>query len=308
MGDGHQLPDHDSGCGGEKQLAALPESFHMKQFLHRGLHAIGIGLCAVAAFLTGAAVAADDEQVVLQSDQALGRAIGSGERGGADRLLDADFTWVASEGKLQTRAQVLENLPGVANAEIEAQARVYGRSAIVRANRGRVQVLRIWVKRPSGWRAFLYQEVTLAVKPEPAASGTESGGCENPCKTIPFQPETEAEKEAIRSWQGVMAAMAENDAEAYAPLIADEFTATDTPHDRAFTKVDRIAQINKQKQNGTRSVPPALISARMFDFGETVMMIAKEQRPNAKAYYNTRMWVQRDGRWQMLFSFNTRIQ
>jgi hypothetical protein len=280
----------------------------MKHFSHRGLRAIGISLCAVAAFLTGGAVAADDEQVVLQSDQALVRAIGSGDRGGADRLLDADFTWITSEGKLQTRAQVLENLPGVANAEIEAQARVYGRSAIVRANRGRVQVLRIWVKRPSGWRAFLYQEVTLAVKSESAASGAESGDCENPCKTIPFQPETEAEKEAIRSWQGVMAAMADNDAEAYAPLIADEFTATDTHHDRALAKIDRIAQINKLKQNGTRSVPPALISARMFDFGETVMMIAKEQRPNAKAYYNTRMWVQRDGRWQMLFSFNTRIQ
>jgi len=308
VGDVHQLPDHDPGRGGEKQLAALLESFNMKHFSHRGLRTIGISLCPVAAFLTGAAVAADDEQVVLQSDQALVRAIGSVERGGADRLLDADFTWITLEGKLQTRAQVLENLPGVANAEIETQARVYGRSAIVRANRGRVQVLRIWVKRPSGWRAFLYQEVTLAVKSEPPASGAESGDCENPCKTIPFQPETEAEKEAIRSWQGVMAAMADNDAEAYAPLIAEEFTATDTHHDRAFTKIDRIAQINKQKRSGTRSVPPALISARMFDFGETVMMIAKEQRPNAKAYYNTRMWVQRDGRWQMLFSFNTRIQ
>jgi len=147
----------------------------MKYFSHRGLCAIGISLCAVAAFLTGGAVAADDEQVVLQSDQALVRAIGSGGRGGADRLLDADFTWITSEGKLQTRAQVLENLPGVANAEIEAQARVYGRSAIVRANRGRVQVLRIWVKRPSGWRAFLYQEVTLAVKSESAASERSPG-------------------------------------------------------------------------------------------------------------------------------------
>ncbi len=146
------------------------------------------------------------------------------------------------------------------------------------------------------------------MKSEPPASGARSGDCENPCKTIPFLPKTEAEKDAVRSWQGVMAAMADNDADAYAQLIADEFTATDTHHDRAFTKVGRIAQINKQKQNGARSVPPALISARMFDFGETVMMIAKEQRPNAKTYYNTRMWVQRDGRWQMLFSFNTRVQ
>lgn len=291
-------------------MAVSLETFDMKRTLHRVSSSITIGLLAAAIFAvaTSGILAADDEQAVLQSDQALVRAIGSGDRGGADRLLDADFTWITSEGKLQTRAQVLENLPGVANAEIEAQARVYGRSGIVRANRGRVRVLRIWVKRPKGWRALLYQEVTLAVKSESPASGAESGECENPCKTIPFQPETEAEKDAVRSWQGVMAAMADNDAEAYARLIADEFTATDTHHDRAFTKIDRIAQINKQKQSGMKSVPPALISAQMFDFGDTVMMIAKEQRPNAKAYYNTRMWVQRDGRWQMLFSFNTRIQ
>jgi hypothetical protein len=105
-----------------------------------------------------------------------------------------------------------------------------------------------------------------------------------------------------------MRAMANNDVEAYAPLIADEFTATDTHHDRSYTKPDRLAQIKKQKQAGTQSAPPALISASMFDFGETVMMIAREQRANAKAYFNTRMWVQRDGRWQMLFSFNTRIE
>jgi hypothetical protein len=105
-----------------------------------------------------------------------------------------------------------------------------------------------------------------------------------------------------------MRAMANNEGDAYAPLIADEFTATDTQHDRPYTKPDRIAQINKQKLSGARSTPPALLSARMFDFGETVMMIAREQRPSAKAYFNTRMWVKRDGRWQMLFSFNTRIE
>jgi hypothetical protein len=282
----------------------------MKEIFHQCLLAVGICLssAALVAGATGAASPADDTQAVLQSDQTLVRAIGNGERGVADRWLDMDFAWITSEGKLQTRAQVLENSPGVANAEMEAQARVYGRTAIVRANRGRVQVLRVWVKRPAGWRALLYQEVTLAVKSEPAGSAAESGECENPCKTIPFDPETEGEKEAVRSWQGVMAAMAGNDAEAYAPLIAEEFTATDTHHDRAFSKIDRIAQITKQKENGARSVPPALVSARMFDFGETVMMIAKEQRPNAKAYYNTRMWVRREGRWQMLFSFNTRIQ
>ena len=105
-------------------MAISLETFHMNDLAHRGLRAIGLGLCAVA-MLTGAAgtsIAADDSQAVLRSDQALVRAMGSGDRGGADRFLDADFTWISSEGKLQTRAQVLENLPGTANADMEADA------------------------------------------------------------------------------------------------------------------------------------------------------------------------------------------
>jgi hypothetical protein len=177
----------------------------------------------------------------------------------------------------------------------------------VRASRERVHVMRIWARRDSGWRAVLYQEVMQVEKSEPVPPGV-STACENPCKTIPFQPQSPSQKEAIASWQGVMRAMADNDAAAYTPLIADEFMATDTYHDRPYTKADRIAQIDKQKQTGAQSLPPALLSARMFDFGDTVMMIAREQRPGAKAYFNTRMWVQRDARWQMLFSFNTRIR
>ena len=149
----------------------------------------------------------------------------------------------------------------------------------------------------------------MVVKLEPpVADGAGISDCENPCKDIPFHPETPSEKEVIASWQGVMRAMAHKDANAYAPLIADEFTATDTHHDRAYSKADRIEQINNQKQSGVQSVPLPLVSARMFDFGDTVMMIAREQRANAKAYFNTRMWVKREGRWQMLFSFNTRIE
>jgi hypothetical protein len=257
----------------------------------------------------GTIAAADDDRSVLQADHALMQAFASADKGAVDRLLDAEFTWIDSSGKKLSRAQVLENLPAPGNADIEAQERTYGEAAVVRANRGRVQVVRVWAKRASGWRAMLYQEVTLALKSElPVASGAGSSECVNPCKSIPFQTETPSEKEVITSWQGVMSAMADNDADAYALLIADEFTATDTHHDRAYTKADRIAQIQKQKQAGAQSRPPALISARMFDFGETVVMIAREQRTNAKAYFNSRMWVKRDGRWQMLFSMNTRIE
>jgi hypothetical protein len=257
----------------------------------------------------GTIAAADDDRSVLQADHALMQAFASADKGAVDRLLDAEFCWIDSNGQRLSRAQVLENLPAPANADVEVQERTYGEAAVVRANRGRVQVVRVWVKRASGWKALLYQEVTLALKSEPpVTNGAGANECVNPCKNIPLQTETPSEKEVIALWQGVMSAMAANDADAYAPFVADEFTATDTHHDRAYTKADRIAQIQKQKQAGAHATPPDLISARMFDFGETVLMIAREQRTNAKAYFNSRMWVKRDDRWQMLFSMNTRIE
>jgi len=276
----------------------------------------GIECFAVVAALSNSySSASSADQEILEADHALIHILSLGDKAllqdhhTLDELLDEDFTWIDSNGKSLIKPEVLKNFPALANPDIELQEHTYGRSAVVRANRGRVQVMRVWAKRASGWRVILYQEVTLVVKSEPPiADGAGISDCENPCKNIPFHPETPSEKEVIASWQGVMSAMAHKDADAYAPLIAEEFTATDTHHDRAYSKADRIAQINKQKQSGVQSVPPPLVSARMFDFGETVMMIAREQRPNAKAYFNTRMWVKRDGRWQMLFSFNTRIE
>lgn len=272
-----------------------------------------VGIVSVLA--SSRSAAASDNERVLVADRALIQILDKAAAATAqdllavNELLDENFVWIDSSGKKLTAPQVLREHPKPANADVPAEVRTYARSAIVRANRGKLQVMRVWAERASGWRAVLYQEVQQVEKSEPAAAaGAGSGECENPCKSIPFQPETQSEKEAIASWQGVMRAMANNDADAYAPLIADEFTATDTHHDRPYTKPDRLAQLNKQKLAGARAVPPALLSAEMFDFGNTVMMIAREQRPRSKAYFNTRMWVKRDGRWQMLFSFNTRIE
>jgi len=263
-------------------------------------------LLAAFCVLAGA-VRAQDNTSLLAADHSILQALEGKDKAATEQLLDGNFTWIDSIGKRLTRGQVLETYPRIANFGVAAQTRMYGNTALVWANRGKVNVLRVWVKRASGWRITLYQEVTQVEKSEPAG-GVASSVCVNPCKEIPYQPQTPSEKAAITSWQGVMKAMAENDAQAYAPLIADEFTATDTYHDRPYTKADRLAQIAKQKQSGAHNSPPELLSAEMFDYGDTVMMIAKEQRVSAKAYFNSRMWVKRDGRWQMLFSFNTRIE
>jgi len=245
---------------------------------------------------------------VLLSDHALLQAFAKADPSLMEQLLDKDFIWINANGLRLTRQEILSKPLTISNLDLEPQARVYAEAAVVRANRGHMNVLRVWVLRGPAWRLILYQEVLQVEKSEPPPADAASAPCENPCKSIPYQPETQSEKEAIASWQGVMAAMALNDADAYSPLIADEFTATDTHRDHPFTKTDRMVQIKKQRLAGTRSIPPSLVSARMFDFGETVLMVAREQRAGARPFFNSRMWVKRDGRWQMLFSFNTRIQ
>lgn len=262
-----------------------------------------LALCASFA----APAPAEDPAALLQTDSEFVRAFQKKDAGAAAKLLSPNFAWIDSVGRRLTRAQALATFPAINNAELISDERVYGNSAVIRANRGKINVLRIWVKSPDGWRILLYQELKQVEKSEPPGNEA-SGECRNPCKEIPFQPSTASEKEAIASWQGVMKAMAESDAQAYSPLIADEFSATDTFHDKPYTKAERIAQIQKQKESGRRTMPQEVLSAEMFDLGETVVMIAREHGRGAKDYFNSRMWVKRDARWQMLFSFNTRIE
>jgi hypothetical protein len=278
---------------------------------HKHKRSVNVGATTFLALLllsvSPPIIRANGPAAVLQSDQAFLRSFMQKDAAAAEKLLTERFTWINSVGKRLTRAEALETFPSVANADVKPEARLYGTSAVVRANNGKVNVLRVWVEGADGWKILLYQEVTQVEKSE-AAGGDSSGECLNPCQEIPFQPTTASEKEAVASWQAVMRAMAENDVAAYTRLIAEEFTATDTYHDRPYTKADRLAQIQKQKDSGKHNAPPQLLSAEMFDLGETVFMIAREQRRGAKAYFNSRMWVKREARWQMLFSFNTRIE
>ena len=281
----------------------------MKQFVTSAL-LIGALCVGMAAVLTSRPVAAaDDEQTVLQADHTLLQAIGKADKTGMDKLLDADLIWIDSQGKSQTKTEVLQNPPTIGNSDVEATGRIYGRSAVVRANHERLQVMRIWAKRPAAWRLVLYQEVMLADKPRAVPNANVNAGpCENPCKTIPYQPKTENEKAAFAAMQAVQIAMTNNDADSWAAHVADEFTATNSPDNEVYGRSSRLAQINSLIKAGLHTTPTPMVSARVLDLGDAVLIVAREQPPTNKTNLNTRLMIKRDGRWLMLFSFNTRIE
>jgi hypothetical protein len=223
------------------------------------------------------------------------------------RFLDADFTWTNSRGQTLTRTQVLEKLPEPAlgdESQVNGQDRIDGQIVIHRAERGKIYVLRVWVKRPAGWRAFVYQEVIQLGEPPQSDSGAHD--CENPCKTVPFKPTTEDEHEVILAYQQAEKAVAAHDAAAWGAHIADEFFAVTSNSDRPLDKSSRMAGLDQRKQAGIAPFP--LVSARMFQFGGTMVMTSRQHPYHGKALHVTRVWIKRAGKWLEVLSYQTTIQ
>ncbi len=249
-------------------------------------------------------------KALLQADQAFSQTLENRNKARAETVLDSDFTWTDSQGKTRTRAQFLSDLSASASNEDEAnedlREHTYGTVAVVTASHGRIHAVRIWVNEKSVWKLLAYQETTLAEQAAPPKN--DSRDCENPCKTLPYTPKNDAEREIISSWQELETAVTNHEAQGWAPHVADEFMLVNNNNDHVMTKSDRMAILDKQKQNASPSAPVPLVSAKMFDFGDTVVMKAEHQRATGKAIHVTRVWIKRDGKWIMAFSQQTTVQ
>jgi hypothetical protein len=281
--------------------------FVAKTFLLGGVCAAILSAPAgkpVAAQVTAQSTAQSDDQAVLQSDHSFVVAVGKSDKAALGKLLDADFTWTDSAGSTLTRAEILQNLPTPASGyDAEPKARTYGQVGAVQAASGKVHVLRVWVRRSKGWRALVYQEVTQAEKA--ATPGPSTNDCENPCKTVPYKTKNAAEKGIILSWQQLETAVTNHDPKEWQLHFADEFVLIASGGTQPTTKAGRIEQLSKP---GIGPAPPGLASGRMFDFGDTIVMVSQTLPYSGKPAHITRVWFKADPTWMMALSYQTTIQ
>ncbi|MGA2216197.1 MAG: DUF4440 domain-containing protein [Bryobacteraceae bacterium] len=253
------------------------------------------------------ACAAQPDQVMLQADRAFVEAAARADKPVLEKLLDADFTWTDSDGKTLTKADVLRDPPKPAitnqnDAQLKQYA--YGELGDVQANLGRTHVLRVWVKRAAGWKAVVYQEVLSLDAPPSFAPGA-GKDCENPCKTVPYQPKNEAERQVVTAYSKLeTAAMAHNSA-IFATVVADEFVAASSNSNKLYDKRGRMEDFDHSKMAGVAPTP--LVEARMFDFGDAVLMTSEHQPDRGKPLHVTRVWVKRDGSWMETLSYQTSV-
>jgi hypothetical protein len=266
--------------------------------------------CAVAVVSNRSVAAAGDDQDVLQADHDFVQAAAKADKVTVGKLLDTDATWTDEDGRTRTRTQILGSIPSPAlgnETGAELHQRTYGHVSAVMSGRDKIHILRIWVKRSTGWRLLVYHEVALG-RQASGPTGSEVKDCENPCKTLPYKPRNEAEQGVVASWQALETGVTNHDAAVWSPHIAEEFTMLSSTNDHPMTKADRIATLNLQKQTGRGSAPAPLVSAQMFDFGDAIVMTCLHQPYTGKPVHVSRLWIRRDGHWIMSISYQTTIQ
>ena len=284
-----------------------------------GLAIVVLCASALAALPGNIAAAPDNEQSLLQADRAAFPSEATSVKLEGN-LLDPDFTWTDSSGNTLYKTGIVQTVRSGKELPLEARiaasgaaaatelstttARVYGQIGVVQENRGKVYVLRIWVKRDVDWRLLIYHAVSIGAQPSPEPIHRV---CENPCNTVPFEPKNEDERAVILSYQAVERAVEAHDSAAWATHIADEFFAVTSNSDRPLDKATRMAGLDNQKVAGIAPFP--LVAARMFPFADAMVMTSVQQPEGGGAALRvTRVWFKRNGAWLEAYSYQTTIR
>ena len=253
--------------------------------------------------------AAQDSGPVVSADNALTQALAEGDKAAVGRLLDENFEFTNPEGMTFTRAEMMEQFPHAITAapgSTSVHAYDYGQVGDVYGIDANSRFLRVWVKRSNGWKIFNYIETSIG----PAVSLAPGGGnCENPCHTLPYTPTTAIDKAILDAWQHAKNDEWHPNSDDWALRVGDEFSIINSGTDRS--KAQRVAMLAKQQAAG-ESGPPGdpIQSMRMFDIGDDAAIMLSIHTPHrgGKPYYNVRLWVLRDTRWQLVASQQTTIQ
>src|SRR5262245_55152722 len=284
----------------------------------RTMRALAIAAFAVAAVAAGTLVIGrtapvDEEQAAKQASSAFLANLAKGDQKALGATLDRRFIWTNAEGKTRTRSETLREVPALAAAnrgDSDVQTHFYGRMLTVRGSHDDARFLRVFVKRRHGWKAFAVMETPVAPRGQQAsvARAAGAGDCDNPCRTVPYTPKTAMDKDILATWQKTKMLEWKPDAAQWASFIADEFMIINNTTIR--DKEARVAIAKRQQEAGVGAPGDPVTAMRIYDFGTTCALMTSQHTPyrGGKPYNNVRIWVLRDGRWQLALSQQVAIQ
>jgi hypothetical protein len=286
-----------------------------------GLTLVAAALVAGVAEPKAQPALSGDDALVLAADETLGQALRNADKSIARRLLSLQFSFVDEAGKLHERRDYLADLKAVAaGAASDATVKVFGRIAMVTGQRKsasetEVFFLDIWAKQKGAWRALAMQDVVLAASnaspaastaPPPEAKPPE---CKNPCQLVPYRVRSPTEQDIITSFQAIEKASIAHDADEWSKHIADEFVLYRSGS-APISKSDRVAVIERQAESNATVTVGEVQDMRLTAYDIGAAMVATHALPDGSrpSYRAARVWVRRNGQWQMVISVQTDIR
>lgn len=280
-----------------------------------------IAVLAVSKARPKAQANSGDDARLLAADEALGAAVRAGDKEVVRRLLALQFTFVDADGKSHARKDFLANLKVVAAARAgDAKVRSYGLLAMVTGHRKSAQdsevfFLDIWAKQKGAWRALVMQDVALAAAGAPVAASAPPTGqtkpyeCKNPCQSLPYRVRSAAEQDIVATFQAAAKAVVAHNADEWAKHVADDFMLYGTGG-APMSKSGRIAVIERQKESNAAVTVGEVQAMRLSVYGDGAAMIATHHMPDNSrpSYRAARVWVKRNGQWQIALSAHTDIK
>ena len=286
----------------------------MKTRVTRALIVAAVCCGMLSTVANGHAAAGDDaEQAALQADRSLLSALRKADKTEIGTLLDADFDWTDADGKSLKKAEVLGDVPTYVadnQGDENVQTHFYGQIETVLGVHHNARFLRVWVKRPAGWREFVELDTPISTRTAPASveAAAGQGDCENPCRTVPYKPATAMDKAILADWQKTKMEEWHPDAVDWPMHIADEFLIINNTTMR--NKAERVVIAQKQQESGVGTPGDPITAMEIHDFGDNAAVMISHHVPHrgGKPYYNVRVWTLRDGRWQLAVSQQSSIQ
>jgi hypothetical protein len=239
----------------------------------------------------------DPESAMLLADRAFVQAEATADKAAFEKLSDADFTRTDADAPSAANSK-----PSRAREQAELKHYLYGDIGDVQENAGRFHVLRVWVKRPSGWKIIVYQEV-LSLETPPSFAPGAGKDCENPCKMVPYHPKNETERQVIAAYSKLETAAMAHNSPVFSTMVGDEFVAASSNSNKISDKRGRMADFDHAKMAGVAPTP--LVSAQLLDFGDAVLMRSEHKPDRGKPLHVTRIWVKRNGSWVETLSYQT---
>ena len=272
---------------------------------------------------TGSNATSDDslKPGALQADEAFQLALKKKDAKAVGELLAPEFTWTDEAGKTRKSERFLMDSATGADADIDytdVTVREYGQLAVIRGMGSRqghpdVFFARLWIKRPGAWFLFTHQSTPILAngassQPAPPAGNApkDDPNCVNPCRVVPFLPDNSVQAEVVKAYQAVETAVTHHDSPTWAYYVADEFVGVGRRYTgRPDTKLERVSQIAGSKSPVTL---PRMISLEVYIFADSALMIADHQPGGERPYHVIRVWVNRNGRWQLFHRQETTIE